>query len=104
MIRRLFDATLATGMTTMLLRLALCLLLLSASLPSGARELRQLGPGGDGGGCPDTAAGGDVVEPVHAAGKRNPAAVRPKPAVTRGGDGSGVRAPRWHSFLPGMFR
>lgn len=103
MIRRLFDATLDTGMTTMLFRLALCLLLLSASLPSGARDLRQLGPGGDGGGCPDAVAGDDV-ETVRSAGKRSPAAVRPKPAVTRGGDGSGVRPPRWHSFLPGMFR
>ena len=104
MIRRLFAATLAVGMTTMLLRLALALLLVSASAPSGARDLRQLGPGGDGGSCPEAVAGEDAPDVVRSTDKRSPAPARPKSAVTRGGDSGSVRAPRWHSFLPGMFR
>ena len=86
-------------------RIALCLLLLCASSLANARDVRLHGPNGDGGSCPEATA-------VAAAG---PAATKHAPAVNRGkarapttfragGDDNGTRTPRWHSFLPGMFR
>jgi hypothetical protein len=75
------------------------------------------GPGGDGGECTqaDAATATDAApvgnpttaRPAATTGVKPPAATRIKPAITvRGGsdDGSSVHAPRWHSFLPGMFR
>lgn len=85
-------------------RLAICLLLLCASLPLAARDLRQMGANGDGGSCPEALAADEAATPVRGAAKRDGAnAAGDRPAV-RGGDSQGVRPPRWHSFLPGMFR
>lgn len=86
-------------------RYLLLVLLCCASSLSLAREVRLHGANGDGGSdaCPDQA-------PPPAAGKRiAPATSRGKakvPASVRGGDSEdvGAHAPRWHSFLPGMFR
>lgn len=84
-------------------RLALCLLLTFASFSVGARDVRQAGANGAGGVCPDElSATVDETAPVSAAGKRVPAA-KSAPAA-RGGDNQSARPPRWHSFLPGMFR
>ncbi|MCD9047851.1 hypothetical protein [Luteimonas sp. MHLX1A] len=86
----------------MLLRIALMLLIASASVPLLAAEGRQA-PGRDG--CP--VAEDDPTNPRPAA-ERLPAG--PADAADRGGAGNrggsegGARMPRWHSFLPGMFR
>jgi hypothetical protein len=101
--------------------LALCLLSSAAAAASaGTREPRMHGPGGDGGECTQADAGTASDASSDAASDATIAAAKPgttpavkpagthiKPAITvRGGsdDGSNVHAPRWHSFLPGMFR
>ncbi|MFT3897141.1 MAG: hypothetical protein QM719_05530 [Thermomonas sp.] len=93
-------------------RLAICLILLCASPLAFGRDARLAGANGDGGDCRDSVI--TVPSPAQAPVKR-PASVahKPKPAAatahTSGGggsdDGTGMpRVPRWHSFLPGMFR
>lgn len=97
--------------------LALCLLSSAAAAAgAGAREPRMHGPGGDGGECTTADAGGapDAATPAAkpaattAAKPATTAPARIKPVVTvRGGggdDATSTHAPRWHSFLPGMFR
>ena len=101
--------------------IAMCLLLAAAAASAGNREPRMHGPNGDGGSteCPpvDNGTAPDAATPATTsttkpgatpAAKPAPASVHAKPAITvRGGgndDGSNVHAPRWHSFLPGMFR
>ena len=86
--------------------LLLCLLLLSAGSMAGAREVRLHGPNGDGG-CPDAATPATAGAPTKAAAPATTHADKIKPVITvrGGGDDNGVsHAPRWHSFLPGMFR
>ena len=88
-------------------RTALCLLLVCACASIDAREMRLAGANGDGGGCPDLTAAAtpdDTVEKPRATSQ--PARAKPaKPATTRAtGDAGRVSTPRWHSFLPGMFR
>jgi len=95
----------------MSLRLALCLLLLCASSPLMARDVRMMSANGDSGGgtCQDDAIAGDEQPSIRPAPVK-PAthAVKPvkaKPNVARSVDNVGdIRRPRWHSFLPGMFR
>lgn len=85
--------------------------LLCASGLGMAAESRQLGPDGDGN-CPETTAAGndatDEADPdAAAAPARRTQKAKPAPATrSGGGNASGQRnnAPRWHSFLPGMFR
>ncbi|MDH5823056.1 hypothetical protein QFW77_08650 [Luteimonas sp. RD2P54] len=88
----------------MTLRIALLLLLCSASLPLMAREVRQAGPNGDGA-CP-TAAERKAAETGARSGERTapPAANGERGTAAGGNPESTVRNPRWHSFLPGMFR
>lgn len=94
----------------MSIRLALCLLLLCASMPAIARDMHLSAANGDGGGsCTDAAPPGDEAGPTHGTDKRpqapKPAKGKPAAAATRGSDaGADIRPPRWHSFLPGMFR
>jgi hypothetical protein len=95
----------------MSLRLALCLLLLCASFPLMARDVRMMSANGDSGGgtCQDdTVADADQASIRPAPAKPATHAVKPakaKPNVTRSADDMGdLRRPRWHSFLPGMFR
>jgi hypothetical protein len=87
--------------------LLLCLLLLSASSMAGAREVRLHGPNGDGG-CPDTAtpATAAAAPPKDATPSTTHAdKIKPLNNVSGGGDDNGFsHAPRWDSFLPGMFR
>jgi len=94
----------------MSIRLALSLLLLCASLPLAAHDIRMLSANGDGGGtCQDDATTQDDDNSVRpASAKPATHAVKPakaKPGVQRASDTIGdIRPPRWHSFLPGMFR
>ena len=92
-------------------RLASSLLLLCLCTGAYARDLRMHGPNGDGGSCPDESSAplanlapspkAMPAAPVHRAGKpKAPTALR----SGGGGDDIGMHAPRWHSFLPGMFR
>ena len=84
--------------------------LLCASGQVLATESRQMGPDGSGS-CPEsTAAGNDAADEADndaaaAPARRSTQKAKPTPAVRGGGNG-GQRssAPRWHSFLPGMFR
>jgi hypothetical protein len=85
--------------------------LLCASGVGMAAESRQLSADGDGS-CPETAAASneatDEADPdAAAAPARRTQKAKPTPAArSGGGNGAGQRntAPRWHSFLPGMFR
>jgi hypothetical protein len=92
--------------------LAICPFLMSLTL-LGASPLafgRDARPSGDVGDCRDSVI--TVPSPAQVPVKRSTAVVhkaKPAAAHTSGGggsdDGAGTpRVPRWHSFLPGMFR
>ncbi|MCD9031739.1 hypothetical protein LDO32_08375 [Luteimonas sp. Y-2-2-4F] len=84
----------------MALRLAILLLLGCASLPVLATELRQ----SPGEGCAETS-GQDPTNPRPAEHRGGTGEAEDRARLQRGGvPESGVRTPRWHSFLPGMFR
>lgn len=87
-------------------RYALCLLLLCVSSMVNARDVRMHGANGDGGACAEPAAAPVVTSASMA--RHAPAVNRGKtkaPTLFRGGDDEiGPHTPRWHSFLPGMFR
>lgn len=86
-------------------RLMICLLLLGASLPVVARDAR--GDTGTDAPCPPVAAQTEAVLDTGTV-RRAPAASASKARSPASGGGSeveaAVRGPRWHSFLPGMFR
>ena len=85
-------------------RVPLMLLLLAVAGTTSAREVSRQGPNGDGGACPKVAETGDPEPP--AATKRAEPAIQGKAKtapIVRGGSENATR-PRWHSFLPGMFR
>ena len=87
-------------------RLLVIVLMLTASLPLSAREVKLAGANGDGGSCPDTAAEESLV-PVAREKTAPPASMpaKAKSAPFRGGSEAGaLRMPRWHSFVPGMIR
>jgi len=95
----------------MSIRFALFLLLLCASLPlAAAQEVRMLSAAGDGGGsCPDAPAAQHDERAHPAIPEAGPAThtakpVKTRPATMRHTGDVDVRPPRWHSFLPGMFR
>lgn len=88
-------------------RLMVCLLLLGASLPVIARDA-IMDPAADTP-CPPAASAPQAGLSLDTANvRRAPAAgsaSKTRPAVTGGGEAEGpARGPRWHSFLPGMFR
>ena len=97
-------------------RTALCLLMLCAFASTGvaAREVALMGPGSGGGNstqCADEEIEAAVVEATQkssAPKPRGPVAQQPrkpaKAAPAARTESSRVAAPRWHSFLPGMFR
>lgn len=80
-----------------------------ASLPVAARTSPLSSANGDVAECPDIVAATDdaqatpVTKPAAAKRSAAPAANKAPPA-TRGNGTPPVRAPRWHRFLPGMFR
>ena len=86
----------------MSVRVLIALLLLTLAMSAEAREARLAGPDGDGSSCSADYAASSApdVDPGRAA--RRPEAE--KPGASRGADPDAARGPRWHSFLPGMFR
>ncbi len=93
------------------IRFLLACLLLGAVGTTAAvtRDVRMHGPNGDGGGnCPDAT----TTAPASAVpAKTSPTTThgsKTKPVISvrgsTGGDDGSSHAPRWHSFLPGMFR
>ena len=86
----------------MSVRATFAVTLLSLAFPVAAQDARVSGTGGDGSTCSAnyaTSAAPDA-DPVRT-GKRPDSE---KPAIPRGADADAARPPRWHSFLPGMFR
>ena len=90
----------------------LCLALLLACGHAVATESRQMGPDGSGS-CPESAATGsertdeaDGDEANAAAQARRTPKAKPAAAATPQASGgrTGGTPPRFHSFLPGMFR
>ena len=92
-------------------QILLSVALLCASAQAFATESRQMGPDGSGS-CPESAAtNNDAADEADndaaaAPARRSTQKAKPTPAVRGGGGNSSQRstAPRWHSFLPGMFR
>ena len=92
-------------------RIAACLLLVCVSASVAARDIRLQSPSGDGGRCPEVSAAAAEAsagngKPQHATTPApTPRAKVSKPVSARGeSDTPRISAPRWHSFLPGMFR
>ena len=88
-------------------RYALCLLLLCSSAMVSARDVRMHGANGDGGACsePASAPAGAVTTAAKPATTPASHAKVKAPTLFRGGDDDSTpHTPRWHSFLPGMFR
>jgi len=89
-------------------RYALCLLLLCTSAMVSARDVRMHGANGDGGDCAEPAAAPAGTTAPQAKPATTTAAAHAKvktPPLFRGGDDDATpHMPRWHSFLPGMFR
>jgi len=85
-----------------MLRTCLCLLIAFASAGVAARDVKL--SGANGGGCPDRAKHTAVrVVERDEAGPVAPS--KAKPSVHSDVDGGGrMQSPRWHRFLPGMFR
>ena len=84
----------------------LMLLLCCASSTSLARDVQLHGANGDGGSdaCPEQAAAAAATTRRPAPASRGGKAKAPASLRSGDGDDAGVRVPRWHSFLPGMFR
>ena len=84
-------------------RICLCLLICFASAAVTARDFKM--SSANGGSCPDS-----VAEKSSAtAGARKPSVpareTRAKPSVHGDAIGNGrLQSPRWHSYLPGLFR
>jgi hypothetical protein len=89
-------------------RYALCLLLLCTSAMVSARDVRMHGANGDGGACgePASAPSAPMTTPAKPAAVAATSHAKVKtPPLFRGGDDDVTpHMPRWHSFLPGMFR
>jgi hypothetical protein len=108
------DAVMRRTRLTLLALPALLLIGLSISLPAAARTSAMMNGGDESSECPDVAAGAagsDEDAAAHtpkpaAAAKRGAVPARAKPRSTpRGGNPDApARGPRWHRFLPGMFR
>lgn len=85
------------------------LVLAFVSLPVAARTAPLASANGETSECPDVPAADADNDPApanKAAAKRAggaPATGKPRPSA-RSGDPLQVRGPRWHRFLPGMFR
>jgi hypothetical protein len=88
-------------------RYALCLFLLCSSAMVSARDVRMHGANGDGGACAEPASPAGAIA-TTAKPATTTAASHAKikaPTLFRGGDDDATpHMPRWHSFLPGMFR
>jgi len=94
-----------------MVRLSLALLLLCACASASAREVRLQSPNGETGTCPEVEAQAPADPAPKTAAAHAPArkpAAKPAAAPSQGGGGGDAtvrsQGPRWHSFLPGMFR
>ena len=87
-------------------RILFCLVLICLCTAASAREMRSAGS--DDGSCPEIAAA--VAEAEASAPATKPRTATPAARSKSAKSGSAradtqrVQAPRWHSFLPGMFR
>lgn len=83
-------------------RICLCLLIALTSAGVAARDVKM--SSANGGSCPESVVDKDEAAPTGA----RKAALRDakaKPTVHSDSVGNGrMQSPRWHSFLPGMFR
>lgn len=85
-----------------MLRICLCLLIASTSAGVAARDFKM--SSANGGSCPDSVAD---KEPARAGVRKEPPARESKarPGLHSDSAGNGrLQSPRWHSFVPGMFR
>ncbi|TKR29612.1 hypothetical protein FCE95_15930 [Luteimonas gilva] len=94
-----------------MVRLSLALLLLCACTSVSARNIGLQSPNGESGSCPEVETqAAETPAPKTNAGHttaRTKPAAKPAPAAQGGGGGETAprsQGPRWHSFLPGMFR
>lgn len=86
-----------------MLRIAICLLIALTSAGVAARDVKMSSP--NSGSCPDSVAADK--EPARAGSRKGPPAreTKAKPSMHSDSVGNGrLQSPRWHSFLPGMFR
>lgn len=84
-------------------RICLCLLIAFASAGVAARDIKMSSP--NSGSCPDSIV--DKEQAARASVRKAPPAreTKAKPSVHGDSVGNGrLQSPRWHSFLPGMFR
>lgn len=86
-----------------MLRICLCLMVLVASSTVAAREIKL--SSANSGSCPESTA---IARETSRATPRAPAPAREMKAKAAvhgdAGSTSRMQSPRWHSFLPGMFR
>ncbi|MDC7807875.1 hypothetical protein PQS31_13750 [Luteimonas sp BLCC-B24] len=89
----------------MSVRPILCGVLLAACLPATARDVRAQETA-ESAPCGATAAGAEAIDPAIGTQRRAPAPSGAKARTSAGGIDTETpsRGPRWHSFLPGMFR
>lgn len=83
-------------------RIYLCLLIAFTSANVAARDVKM--SSANGGSCPDSVAD---KEPARASVRKAPPAreTKAKPTVHSDSASNGrLQSPRWHSYLPGMFR
>ena len=84
-------------------RICLSLLIAFASAGVAARDVKM--SSANGGSCPDSVA--EQAQPALVSVRKAPPAreTKVKPTVHSDSAGNGrLQSPRWHSFLPGMFR
>jgi hypothetical protein len=90
------------------LHMGVLLLLLGMSSLAIARDVRMHGANSGGGECPEAAAAAAAPAKADTVSKPTSATTTPDKARAstsfRGSDDAGTRTPRWHRFLPGMFR
>ena len=87
-----------------MLRTCICLLIAFASATVAAREIKL--SDANSGSCPENMVVASGKDQARAA-PRSPAPVRgskAKPGIPSDVGNSRQQSPRWHSFLPGMFR
>ena len=84
-------------------RIVVCLLIALASASVAARESKLADA--DGGSCPNRATASVTRTPAPAvAAPAKKTKQNLSPAIGGGGEETRLPSPRWHRFLPGMFR
>lgn len=84
-------------------RICLCLLIAFASTGVAAREFRMSSPNGES--CPETSPHRPAKQKIVQARESTPVReTRTRPSLHSDSEGPTLGKPRWHSFMPGMFR